>query len=99
MCGGSGSGKGKGGGGGQSEAQLQARVDNMNQLVGQLNAKIKSNESKFNALKESRRNSPGTQAELALNKNTRELGKTIDRDRKRMLNIYGRMNKIIDENS
>ena len=96
-------GGGRGGGGDFSEAKLQARVDNMNNLVGKLNAQIKQSEKTLSQMNEAYSKNFKDYSKRAqviqLGKNIRAEEKRKARDTKRMLNIYDRMNKIIDENS
>jgi len=116
--GGSGSGGRKSGGGAGSgdagqpgevvrsaeEAKLQARVDNMNQLMGKLDksikakdvslAKMKSDFANANTRDYSKRN-----AQIALKDNIRKTEKAQNIERKRLLNINKRFEKILADNS
>ena len=109
MCGGSGGGGGDAGQPGEvfraaEEAKLQARVDNMNQLVGNLNTGIKQKEAGVANMERelsrfSERDRSTKEIRRSLEKNISAANRKIEIERKRLINIYDRMNKIIDENS
>ena len=88
------------------EAKLQARVDNMNQLVGKLNQDIKAKETgianmekEISRLMDNNRDRQSRETRRSLERQVSKANRQVTIERKRMLNIYDRMNKIIDENS
>ena len=86
------------------EAKLQARVDNMNQLVGTLNTGIKQKEAGVKNMERelsrfSERDRSTKEIRRSLEKNISAANRKIAIERKRLINVYDRMNKIIDENS
>ena len=86
------------------EAKLQARVDNMNQLVGKLNTGIKQKEAGVKSMERelsrfSERDRSTKEIRRSLEKNISSANRKIAIQRKRLLNIHDRMNKLIDENS
>jgi predicted RNase H-like nuclease (RuvC/YqgF family) len=102
--GGSGSGGRKGGGGGQSEAQLQARVDRMNVTMGKLDESIKAKKVGIANLERelsrySERDRGTKEIRTALEKNIKTGQKKINTERRRLLNINNRFEKILSENS
>lgn len=76
----------------------------MNQLVGKLNEGIKKKKAgvanmELELSKFSERDRSTKDIRRSLEKNITAANKKIAKDTRRMLNIYDRMNKIIDENS
>ena len=111
------SGRGGGGGGGSGdagqpgeviraaeEARLQRRVDNMNQIVGNLNKEVNAKKQGVANMERelsrfSERDRSTKEIRTSLEKNIKKSNRDIAIKTKRMLNAYDRMNKIIDENS
>lgn len=108
MGGGSGgggkSGRGGGGGGSASEEALQRRVDNMNRLVGSLNIEVNAKKAGVQNMERelsrfSERDRSTREIRTSLDKNIKKANREIAIKQHRLINIYDRMNKIIDENS
>lgn len=111
MGGGSGgggkSGRGGGGGGGSgnaAEEALQKRVDNMNQLVGNLNKEVNAKKQGVANMERelsrfSERDRSTKEIRNSLERSIQKGNREIAIKTHRLLNIHDRMNKIIDENS
>lgn len=117
--GGGGSGGRSGGGGGSTngdagqpgevvrvaeEAKLQARVDNMNRLMGELNQSIKTKREGVRNLERelsrySERDRSTKDIRKALEKNIKTGNRKIAIETKRLLNINDRFENILAENS
>ena len=114
-CGGSGGGGGdmsKNGDAGQpgevfraaEEAKLQARVDNMNQIVGNLNKEVNTKKQGVANMERelgrfSERDRSTKEIRKSLETNIKKAKREIAIKQTRLVNVYDRMNKIIAENS
>ena len=92
------------GGGPSEEAKLQARVDNMNNLVGKLNTEVNAKKQGVKNMERelsrfSERDRSTKEVRRTLEKSIQKGNREIAIKTRRLLNIYDRMNKIIDENS
>lgn len=86
------------------EAKLQARVDNMNQIVGNLNKEVNAKKQGVANMERelsrfSERDRSTKEIRTSLEKNIKKANREIAIKQHRLVNIYDRMNKIIDENS